>query len=174
MSRPPGMNRAGVRRIRECPDCHRLQYIVPGPARPGFICRDCHRVFRVTEAGDMQASGLRIGPTIGVRQSPNRFFNDRSLAPTEDANRPAALGWIGHRIRRFLDWAHPTAIVSFALAAAIGAVPIIMTIAEARYPSVRRPLLEGSTAAAKQHAGESARWPVRKSGEAEKAPKSKE
>jgi hypothetical protein len=47
-----------------------------------------------------------------------------------------------------------------------------MTIAEARYPSVRRPLLEGRTAAAEQHAGEAARWPTRESGETEKARKS--
>lgn len=174
MSRRPGMNRAGAGRIWACPDCHRLQRVVPWPARPGFNCRDCHRVFRVTEDGDVQASGLRVGPTIGPRQSPNRVFNERSSAPIEDANRLAQPRGLGLRFREFLDWVHPTTIVCFAGAAAVGAVLIVMTIAEARYPSVRRPLPEGRTAAVKQHAGEAARWPTRDSGETEKARKSNE
>jgi hypothetical protein len=118
-------------------------------------------VFRVTKDGDVQTSGLRSGPTIGPQHSP--------YAPIEDANTPAQPRGLGPRFEEFLDWVHPTRIVAFAGAAAIGAVLIVMTIAEARYPSVRRPLLEGSTAAAKQHAGEAVRWPTRESGEAEKA-----
>src|SRR3954451_19159943 len=103
-----GIDRVGTRRILACPYCQRLQSIIPQPALFDIVCKNCQRVFRVTEAGAVAVvEAVRADDGAAPERSPC----DRLRA------RPRGL--------------RSVVIVVLALAAVVAATRLLMSLGEA-------------------------------------------
>jgi hypothetical protein len=165
----PDVHRAGIRRILACPYCHGPQGVPSQPVRFVLGCRECHRVFRVTEAGAERVSDRADKANITSRRRPVRVFIDQRVEPAGGGGKQALARSTGNglmgMLRESLRGLQSRAIALLALAAAAAALYSLLAVLDSTHTAVRRALPEGSMLSVRRDAGESDHQPGRKARE---------